>query len=145
MLKSKRLERSHSGLVRALGKRVWLQSHRGFVPSFDGTPRRMTVANPTQNRMFYVYILYLTTKRFYTGFTSDLKRRIQEHKLRKVKYTKDKLPFKLVHYEAYYLESDARRREKYLKTTQGKKFLKQQMRDLLNSDLLERCESGLIG
>ncbi len=94
--------------------------------------------------MFYVYILYLTNNRFYTGFTSDLKRRIQEHKLRKVKYTKSKLPFKLVHYEAYYLESDARRREKYLKTAEGKKFLKQQIRDLLNSGLLERSHSGLV-
>ena len=81
--------------------------------------------------MFYVYILLLTDKQLYTGFTSDLRRRIAEHKRGKVKFTKGKLPIKLVHYEAYYLESDARRGEKYLKTTEGKRFLKQQIRDLL--------------
>ena len=81
--------------------------------------------------MFYIYILLLTNKQLYTGFTSDLKRRIAEHERGKAKFTKDKLPIRLVHYEAYHLESDARRREKYLKTTEGKRFLKQQIRDLL--------------
>ena len=36
-----------------------------------------------------------------------------------------------MHYEAYGLESDARRRERFLKTTEGKRLLKQQIRDIL--------------
>jgi putative endonuclease len=83
--------------------------------------------------MFYIYILLLKNKQFYTGFTEDLRRRISEHKQGKVRSTQNRKPIILVHYEAYFLESDARRREKYLKTTEGKRFLKQQLRDLLKS------------
>lgn len=81
--------------------------------------------------MFYVYILLLSNKQLYTGFTDDLKRRIKEHKLGKVKFTSKRLPVKLIHYESYLLKSDAQRREKYLKTTEGKRFLRQQLKDLL--------------
>ncbi len=80
---------------------------------------------------YYVYILLLSNKQLYTGFTSNLKVRLQKHKLGHVKSTKNRRPLKIVHYEAYLLESDARRREKYLKTTEGKRFLKQQIRDML--------------
>ena len=80
--------------------------------------------------MFYIYILLLSNKQLYTGFTDDLKRRIGEHKLGRVKFTSQRLPVKLIHYEAYVLKKDAQRREKYLKTTEGKRFLKQQLKEL---------------
>jgi putative endonuclease len=80
--------------------------------------------------MHYVYILLLNNKQLYTGFTDDLKRRIREHELGSVKFTSQRLPVKLIHYEAYMLKTDAQRRERYLKTTEGKRFLKQQIRDL---------------
>jgi putative endonuclease len=115
--------------------RCGVPSNDGFATSSDVASRRMTGRIP-KNMFYYVYILFLKNKKLYTGFTSDLKRRLIEHKSGKVVYTKSKLPVKLIHYEAYYLESDARRREKYLKTTEGKRFLKQQLRDLLNQ--LER-------
>ncbi len=82
-------------------------------------------------RMYYVYILLLNNKQLYTGYTSDLTRRINEHKLGKVSFTSQRLPIKLIHYEAYLLKTDAERRERYLKTTEGKYFLKQQIKDLL--------------
>ena len=81
--------------------------------------------------MHYVYILLTNKRDFYTGSTDDLKRRLKEHKLGKVGATKHKRPIKLIHYEAYLLKTDAKRREKYLKTTEGKRFLRQQIRDLL--------------
>jgi len=59
--------------------------------------------------MHYVYILHLSNNKFYTGFTSDLKRRFAEHKSGKVESTKHVIPVKLILYEAYYLESDAGR------------------------------------
>ena len=37
----------------------------------------------------------------------------------------------LIHYEAYKSQTDARRREKYLKTTQGKRMLKIMLADSL--------------
>lgn len=79
--------------------------------------------------MYYVYILLLKNLQLSTGFTKDLKRRTAEHKNGKVNFTKKRLPVKLVHYEAYLIKEDAQRREKYLKTTEGKRFLQQQLRE----------------
>ena len=83
--------------------------------------------------MFYVYILRLNNNQLYTGYTSDLKRRLKEHRSGQSTFTAERLPVELIHYEAYSLESDARRRERFLKTTEGKRLLRQQIRDLLNS------------
>ncbi len=79
--------------------------------------------------MYYVYLLQLHNGEVYTGSTKDLRRRIGEHNEGKVTSTKHKRPLKLILYEGYLLRSDAERREKYLKTTEGKRFLKQQIRD----------------
>ena len=83
--------------------------------------------------MYYVYILLLSNHQLYTGYTSDLKRRLHEHQQGKSEFTSQHLPVRLIHYEAYSLESDARRRESFLKTTEGKRFLRQQIRDCLNT------------
>ena len=82
--------------------------------------------------MYYIYILKMNNNKLYTGSTSDLKRRIIEHKKGKVTSTKNFLPVDLILYEGYILKSDAQRREKYLKTTEGKRFLRQQIKDYLN-------------
>jgi len=79
----------------------------------------------------YVYILLLSNNQLYTGFTTKLYERLKQHKNGRVKSTRNRRPVKLIHYEVYLKKSDARRREKYLKTTEGKRFLKQQIRDLL--------------
>jgi len=80
--------------------------------------------------MFYVYFLFLNNKKIYKGFTADLKRRIGEHKIGKVASTKNKEPI-LIHYEAYLLKEDAERREKYLKTTYGRRDIKRQLSSVL--------------
>ena len=95
--------------------------------SFDLAPSRMT----GRIYMFYVYILRLSNGDVYKGFTSDIKRRIPEHVAGNVESTRNQRPLKLVHYESYLLESDARRREKFLKTTEGKRLIRQQIRDIL--------------
>lgn len=87
---------------------------------------------------FYVYILQSQKdKNFYTGVTSDLKRRFKEHNSGRNFSTKSRRPFKLIYYEAYLLKKDAEAREKYLKTSMGKRVLKKQLRNfikLLKSD-----------
>ena len=75
----------------------------------------------------------MCSNQLYTGFTSNLKRRMKDHESGKVKSTKLRRPLQLIHYEAYRLKSDALRREKFLKTSEGKNFLQKQIRDLLNS------------
>jgi putative endonuclease len=67
--------------------------------------------------MFYTYILKsLKDNKWYTGSTCDLKRRFKEHNNGEVQSTEKRRPFKIIYYEACLNESDARIREKYLKT-----------------------------
>ena len=82
--------------------------------------------------MYYVYFLRLKNNQVYTGYTSDLKRRLKEHTSGKVASTKHLQPASLIGYEAYARRSYATRREKFLKTTEGKRLLRQQYRDVLN-------------
>lgn len=66
--------------------------------------------------MFYMYILRsLKDNELYIGSTSDLKRRVKEHNSGLNKSTKSRLPFKIVYYEAYLNEEEARHREHNLK------------------------------
>ena len=81
--------------------------------------------------MFYVYVLLCNDGKLYTGYSANLKDRVACHMSGKVSSTKPRLPVKLVFYEAYILKSDAQRREKYLKTTNGKRALKLMLRDTL--------------
>ena len=74
--------------------------------------------------MYYVYILLMSNKLVYTGYTSDLKRRVLEHKSGGNITTRKHLPVKLIFYEAFCNEADARRREEYLKTSKGKTTLR---------------------
>lgn len=83
--------------------------------------------------MFYVYILFShKDKQLYTGFTNDLRSRFKAHTNGFVKSTKYRQPIKLIYYEAYLDELDARRREKYLKGGNGRGELKIQLREILN-------------
>ena len=84
--------------------------------------------------MFYVYILELNNKQLYTGYTADLKRRIQEHKNAKVAFTSKRLPITLIYYEAYSHEKDARNRGKFLKTSDGRRILENQNKVYFNNE-----------
>ena len=79
----------------------------------------------------YVYILLLGNGQLYTGYTADLQRRISEHLQGKVASTARRQPVELIHAERYLLRTDAQRRERFLKTTEGKRLLRQQIRDIL--------------
>ena len=80
--------------------------------------------------MYYVYILHSKKDlKLYIGYTPDLKARIAKHQSGYVKATKYRLPLELIYAEAYLLESDAKRREKYLKGGKGRAELKIQLKD----------------
>lgn len=81
--------------------------------------------------MFYIYILQNKDGDLYKGYTSDLKKRLKEHNQGLNLSTKKGLPWKVIYYEACLVESDARRRERYLKTTQGARLLKRRLKDYL--------------
>jgi len=66
--------------------------------------------------MFHVYLLKSEKdNELYTGFTNNLKKRVQEHNRGSVTSTKLRKPFELVYFEGYKSEKDARVREKNLK------------------------------
>ena len=78
--------------------------------------------------MYYIYVLRsFKYDQFYTGYTKDIKRRINDHKTGRVQSTKYKRPLKLVYYEASISEADAIHREKYLKTSYGKRYIKNRL------------------
>jgi len=70
-------------------------------------------------------------KKFYTGYTENLKLRFEQHKKGLVKSTKNREPLKLIYYEACLNQQDATHREKYLKTYYGKMFIKRRLKSYL--------------
>lgn len=83
--------------------------------------------------MYYVYVLQLKNYDLYKGSTDDLRRRFKEHNNGNVKSTKNYLPAKLIYYEAYLLKSDAEARERYLKTGDGRREIKKQLKNYLET------------
>lgn len=84
--------------------------------------------------MQYVYVLFsLKDRRFYTGYTEDLKSRLESHGLGKVQSTRNRGPLELVYYEGCLDRADALHREKYLKTTWGKRYLRNRLKASLKA------------
>ena len=83
--------------------------------------------------MFYfIYILYFKKdKQFYTGYTENLKLRLEQHKKGRVDSTKNRGKFELVYFEGCLNQQDATHREKYLKTYLGKMFLRNRLKSYL--------------
>lgn len=80
--------------------------------------------------MHYVYILKSKVKSyFYTGCTGDLKIRYKQHNDGEVISTKPYRPFSMVYYEACLNVKDAFKREKYLKSRLGKKYLRDRLKN----------------
>jgi len=78
--------------------------------------------------MYYVYILYSEKdKKRYTGYSSDLKKRIEDHLNGRVKITKNRIPLRLVYYEAFENENAARKQEVFYKTSQGRRILNKRL------------------
>ncbi len=85
--------------------------------------------------MFYVCILQ-SNSRLYIGFTGDLKRRVNEHNTGRNRSTKPYLPWNLIFYEAYSNDKDAKRRERYFKTTQGRQAIRRMLTNQLSKSPL---------
>lgn len=83
--------------------------------------------------MFYLYILKsIKYDELYIGSTKDLKKRFVEHNKGKVVSTKNKRPYTLEYYEAYKVESDARRESMLKCRGQARRQLLARLKDTLN-------------
>ena len=70
--------------------------------------------------MHYLYILQSEKdKDFYTGKNFS---------------TAPRRPFKLIYYEAYLLKQDAEERERYLKTSMGRRVIRKQLKNYLKGE-----------
>src|SRR3989338_2997539 len=81
-------------------------------------------SNTSSSVFFYTYVLESSKdKERYIGYANNLRRRVEEHKRGLNFSTKFRLPFRLVYFEGCLNKADAQRRERYLKTTQGRRFI----------------------
>jgi putative endonuclease len=82
--------------------------------------------------VYYTYALHsMKDFKFYVGFTKDLKLRFEQHNKGLVESTCHRKPFRLIYYEACLNQGDATKREKYLKSYNGKMFLKRRLKSYL--------------
>jgi putative endonuclease len=92
--------------------------------------------------MKYSYVLVSEKDgKFYIGSTGDLRERLQEHHKGRVRSTAYRRPLRLIYYEGCLSVDDAFRRERYLKTGRGGRYLKQRLASWLSeirSSKLER-------
>lgn len=66
--------------------------------------------------MHYVYIVRCSDGSLYTGWTTDIERRISAHNTGKgAKYTRSRRPVELVHLESFEEKTAAQKRERMIK------------------------------
>lgn len=84
--------------------------------------------------MYFVYILHSHKDgKLYIGYTENLENRFILHTNGKVGSTKNRRPIELIYYEAYKNQLDAKRREIFLKSGSGHRFIQKQMKNYFES------------
>ena len=75
--------------------------------------------------MYFVYVLRSDqTNRNYVGFSADPTQRLGQHNEGLTKSTKGRGPWTLVYQERFQTRAEAMRRERYLKSGQGREELR---------------------
>jgi len=78
---------------------------------------------------YYVYVLVSQQDgQWYTGFTNNLKTRLNQHQKDRCPSTKDRRPLELIYFEGCKNKGDALAREKYLKSGPGKRYLRNRLK-----------------
>lgn len=78
-----------------------------------------------KQKLYYTYVLTSKTDdNYYVGSCDDINARLREHNIGRVQSTKHRKPLKIIYYEACLSRSSARKREQYLKTSWGKRYIK---------------------
>ena len=75
--------------------------------------------------MFFVYILYSASfNRIYVGQTKNIENRLESHNSGNVISTKHYKPWTMIHSEQFATRSEAMNREKELKTSVGRRWIR---------------------
>jgi putative endonuclease len=77
-------------------------------------------------------LLSLKDNKLYTGFSTNLRNRLSQHARGQVESTKNRRPLRLIHYEYFINEKDARSREVFLKSGFERKQLKISIQNTLD-------------
>ncbi len=81
--------------------------------------------------MKYVYVLVsIKDGKYYIGQTNDIKSRITRHQRGYVRSTRHRRPLKLLYFEKYEDRGTSMRREKFLKSGEGHRFLNSKLVEL---------------
>jgi len=81
---------------------------------------------------YYTYVLRsLKDLNLYVGFTTNINNRLEEHNKGRVSSTMSRTPLELIYWEGCLNQQDATRREKYLKTAWGKRYIKTRVKNYL--------------
>ncbi|AVI51345.1 endonuclease [Pukyongia salina] len=74
---------------------------------------------------YYVYVLKSTMiEKHYVGFSTNVPRRLREHNAGKNRSTKPYRPYEILFIEAFDNKEGALSREKFLKSGQGREYIK---------------------
>jgi putative endonuclease len=74
--------------------------------------------------MFFAYVIQTEIDgSFYKGHCEDLQKRLQQHNSGQTQSIKSKIPYALIYFEEFKTRSEAIKREKYFKTSAGRRFL----------------------
>ncbi len=105
-----------------------------FLETLENTP----APYPTQLNNQHLYKMYFTyvlrskkDGKNYIGYSNDVDSRLEKHNNGEVTSTAYRRPFELIYYEACLNKADALRRERYLKTYQGRQFLGKRLKEWL--------------
>ena len=116
------------GRVAEWMKALVLKTSEGVSPPWVLRRRRIRLWRRIPSTIYYMvaytYILWSRRlKKRYVGSCHDLKKRLDEHNRGRQRFTKGGMPWELVYREEYSNYSLARKRELFLKTGQGRKYL----------------------
>ena len=111
---------------------VCLRRFESYRPHTSFAQERKAIGYKTQcpppagrkTMSYFVYVLRSKKDgKLYTGYSEDPERRLKEHNAGKTVSLLKRRPLIIVYQEIYNKEIQAKRRERFLKTGQGRKFL----------------------
>ena len=92
--------------------------------------------------MYYTYVIRSKVRNYtYIGQCNNLEKRIKEHNKGKVQSTKPYVPLELKYYEKFETREEAVTKEKYYKTTTGRKLVTQLIQNAEMAELVDALDS----
>jgi len=102
-------------------KRFDSKGHRREAPGSTAAPR--TEESRGYERRYFVYIVECSDASLYTGYTTDPERRLARHNRGGSKYTRSRLPVRMVYLEETRTQAEALAKERKVKSLSRKEKL----------------------